>query len=113
MEIRKMLFQDVSKVANLEKRCFQSPWSEGSIASELNNPLAYWLVAVDEDEVLGYVGSQTVMGEADMMNIAVSEDHRRQGIANALITRLIEELNHSGAYSLSLEVRWDLAIDST
>lgn len=105
MEIRKMLFQDVSKVANLEKRCFQSPWSEGSIASELNNPLAYWLVAVDEDEVLGYVGSQTVMGEADMMNIAVSEDHRRQGIANALITRLIEELNHSGAYSLSLEVR--------
>lgn len=105
MEIRQMRLQDVPKVAQLEKCCFRDPWSERSIASELDNPLAYWLVAVEKDEVLGYVGSQTVMGEADMMNVAVSEKYRRLRIANALITRLIEDLSRRGAYSLSLEVR--------
>ena len=105
MKIERMGIAHVSEVAELEKLCFSDPWSEKSVTSELDNELALWLVAVEDSRVAGYVGSQTVAGETDMMNIAVSEDHRRQGIANALITRLIEELNHSGAYSLSLEVR--------
>ena len=56
-------------------------------------------------EVLGYVGSQSVMGEADMMNLAVLPAARRQGIARALVTALIRELAGGGVHSLTLEVR--------
>ena len=105
IRIREMTAADVVWVAALEKICFHDPWSEGSVASELNNPLSLWLVAVDDGRVVGYVGSQTVIDESDMMNIAVHPDHRRQGIAEALIEALTNALREKGSRGLTLEVR--------
>ena len=81
MKLEKMKHVHVTDVAGLEKICFHDPWSENSIASEVDNPLSLWLVAVEDDQVVGYVGSQTVLGWTDMMNIAVHPDHRRKGYA--------------------------------
>ena len=95
----------VSQIAHLEARCFSDPWSEKSIASELENPLSLWLVAEEDGRVWGYVGSQTVLGESDMMNVAVDPGFRRQGIARTLIETLIAELSKMGSRCLRLEVR--------
>ncbi len=105
MTIEKMQIQHVPQVAALEKQCFSDPWSEKSIASELVNDLAFWLVALEGETVAGYVGSQTVLGESDMMNIAVHPDFRRQGIAEALVDALMTELHEQGSRCLTLEVR--------
>ena len=105
MIITNMREQHVSQVAELEKLCFSDPWSESSVASELNNQLALWLVAEDNGRVAGYVGSQTVMGESDMMNVAVHPDYRKQGIATTLIVGLVEELRKRESRCLTLEVR--------
>ena len=105
MEIRLMTSDHVSQVAQLEKLCFRDPWSENSVSSELNNPLSLWLVAVEGEKVAGYVGSQSVMGESDMMNVAVHPDFRRQGIGERLILELIDQLENRGNHSLTLEVR--------
>ena len=105
MEIRLMTADHVSQVAQLEKLCFRDPWSENSVSSELNNPLSLWLVAVEGEKVAGYVGSQSVMGESDMMNVAVHPDFRRQGIGERLILELIDQLENRGNHSLTLEVR--------
>lgn len=105
MIITKMLQCHVPQIAELEKLCFNDPWSENSIASELDNRLSCWLVAIVDDKVVGYVGSQTVLGETDMMNIAIHPDYRKQGIATELISALIEALNERGSHSLMLEVR--------
>ena len=72
------------------------------MSSELENDLALWLVAVDGDVVAGYIGSQTVLGESDMMNLAVRPEYRRQGIARLLVQELIRRLD---AHCLTLEVR--------
>ena len=103
--ITKMTQCHVPQIAELEKLCFHDPWSENSITSELDNKLSCWLVALDKDQVVGYVGSQTVLGETDMMNIAIHPDYRKQGIASALINALIETLKERGSHSLMLEVR--------
>ena len=95
----------VPQVAELEKLCFSDPWSEQSIASELDNVLALWYVALDDDRVVGYIGSQTVCGETDVMNIAVHPDYRRRGIGQILIEELIREVKNLGSISLTLEVR--------
>ncbi len=105
MRIVKMESCHVSQVAGLEKLCFLDPWSESSVASELENDLAHWLVAVEGDKVAGYVGSQTVLGETDMMNIAVHPDFRRRGIAEALAEALVSDLKEMGSHCLTLEVR--------
>ena len=95
----------VPQVAQLETLCFSDPWSEKSIGSELNNRLSYWLVAMEGDTLVGYVGSQSVLGESDMMNIAVHPEHRRKGIAEALVLALVAGLSEKGNHSLMLEVR--------
>ena len=96
----------VTQVAELEKICFGTEaWSERSVASELSNPLSLWLVAVEGDRLAGYVGSQTVMDETDMMNIAVAPNYRRQGVAEALIEELVRQLRDGGNYCLTREVR--------
>lgn len=105
MDIVEMNCSHVPAIAALEKECFSDPWSEKSIATELENPLSLWFVAMDGSRVCGYVGSQTVLGESDMMNLAVSGDYRRRGIGEQLICRLIRELAERGSHILCLEVR--------
>ena len=105
MTILTMNDKHVAAVAALEKICFSDPWSVNSVASELHNKLALWLVAEEEGEVAGYIGSQTVMDETDMMNVAVRPDQRRKGIAEALVLSLVEELKQKGSRCLTLEVR--------
>ena len=95
----------VPAIAELEKLCFSDPWSEKSIGSELNNKLSFWLVAMEGDALVGYVGSQSVLGESDMMNIAVHPEYRRKGIAEALVQALVTGLSEKGNHSLMLEVR--------
>lgn len=105
MIISNMNESHVQQIAELEKLCFHDPWSEKSIASELGNRLSVWLVALDEDKVVGYVGSQTVIDETDMMNIAVHPDYRNRGVATALIVELTQQLKMFGSKGLMLEVR--------
>ena len=95
----------VKAVAELEKICFSDPWSENSVASELKNKLALWLVAEEEGQVAGYIGSQTCGDESDVMNVAVHPDFRRRGIAEALVKSLTEELKKIESRCLALEVR--------
>ena len=102
IEIIPMNESHVAAVAELEKQNFSEPWPEIAVRSELTNKLALWLVAVEDGVVAGYVGSQTVLQEADMMNIAVGEGFRRRGIARMLVEELIRRLD---AYQLTLEVR--------
>lgn len=105
MIIREMNLADVPAIADLEKICFSDPWSENSITSELHNRLSYWLVAEDNGQIAGYIGSQSVLDGADVMNLAVSPSYRRQGIGQSLIKELVEHLRQRGIIALLLEVR--------
>lgn len=100
-----MAEQHVAQIAALEKQCFSMPWSENSVRAELRNPLSVWLAAVRDGLVAGYIGSQAVMDEADVMNVAVVPEARRQGIARAMLRELISQLAARGVTALSLEVR--------
>ena len=105
MTITEMKAAHVPQVAELERICFADPWSEKSVASELDNKWALWFVALEEDKVAGYIGSQTCLDETDMMNVAVHPDHRNKGIATGLIVGLVEALQERGSRCLTLEVR--------
>ncbi len=95
----------VAQIAALERKCFSDPWSEKSISSELANAYSLWLVEEQDGKVAGYVGSQSVPPEADVMNLAVAPDCRKQGLGKALMQELMRRLRENGMESLSLEVR--------
>ena len=105
IEIVTMTEAHVAQIAQIEKLCFSDPWSENSISSELNSRISLWFVALDGDSVAGYIGSQSVLDEADMMNVAVHPDYRRQGIGEKLVLALAQALTEKGIRGLMLEVR--------
>ena len=107
IDIRRVAYsaECAANIAGVCRRCFSDPWSENSISGELNSRLSYWLVAVQEGVLLGYIGSQSVLGESDMMNVAVHPDHRRKGVAEMLILQLMQDLKQRENLNLSLEVR--------
>ncbi len=97
--------REVEGIAELEKECFNEPWSANSLKEELENENARFFAAVQGGEVLGYIGCILVCGEGSITNVAVSRQARRKGIASRLLEALISAIASEGAQSLFLEVR--------
>lgn len=95
----------IAEIAKLERECFSDPWSETSLEEELYNPLASFIVAQRADgAVLGYAGLHAVLDEGYIDNVAVREDYRGNGIADALVDVFVRFGREHLAF-LTLEVR--------
>ena len=92
------------QVAEIEKACFSLPWSENAFYGELENPLATYVVAVEEKTILGFAGVHIISGEGYITNIAVRENARRQGIGEMMLEKLID-ICRSKCTFVTLEVR--------
>lgn len=97
--------EDVLVVAEIEKECFSKPWSEKAIKTEINNDLSYFVVAKVGNEVVGYGGMYSVMGEGYIYNIAVKFKYRRFGIGKDIVNELVNYSKNKNLKFLSLEVR--------
>lgn len=103
--IRTMSEKDSSAVWELEKKCFSVPWSEESIRAMFSEK-GYWnLTARDDGSLVGYIGMKAVLDEADITNVAVDPDRRRQGIGKMLLRELLAKAGDMGIRRIFLEVR--------
>ena len=103
MNILSMEERHLAALAEIERACFHAPWSETMLREEMGKGI--FLVAEQDGRTAGYVGCQTVLDEGYIANVAVSPDFRRQGIAKALITELIEQAKAKRLAFVTLEVR--------
>lgn len=104
-QIRKVIKTDIEALAELERMCFSTPWSQQSFSEEIDNDLACFFVATVSGQVVGYVGFLQVVDEADITNIAVNPNFRRCKIGSKLMDRLIETAVEKGLKKINLEVR--------
>lgn len=105
IRIRRIVEADVARVAELEKICFRTPWSYNALLGELSNDVAYYVVALDGETVIGYAGMWVMFDEAHMTNIGVDPEYRGRGIARDMILALMKEGLRRGAERMTLEVR--------
>ena len=89
----------------IETDCFSHPWSKQSLEEELNNETSLFLVAKEENEVIGYIGMSIVIDEGYIFNVAVRENHRNKGVATALINELVTYGKKNNFSFITLEVR--------
>lgn len=106
LTIRLAGVEDIKVMAELDKVCFSSPWSEESFAGEiLRNRLALYFVGLVEDQVIGYAGLWRIEDEGHITNVAVHPDYRQRGIGELLVSSLIDHTGKMGIRSHTLEVR--------
>ena len=96
---------DIPQIAELERICFSDPWSEQTLRDSLVNPLYRFVAVKDGARVLGYAGMFLTIPEAQIANIAVTPDERRQGLGRLLVRGLVREAEEAGAQVVFLEVR--------
>jgi ribosomal-protein-alanine N-acetyltransferase len=104
-QIRPMTILDMPDVMEIEQASFALPWSLDSYLAQLKNQWAHYLVCLKQRKVVGYVGSWVVFDEAHIMNLAVQEAHRSQGIARALLLAIEKHARTKGGQRILLEVR--------
>ena len=92
-------------IAELERQCFSDPWSVEMLRPELPDDSHEFLLAVEGDKLIGYVGLMTVLDEGYLSNVAVASEHRRQGIAEALLKALLMRARARKLSFVTLEVR--------
>ena len=97
--------EDVLMVAEIEKECFSKPWSEKAIKAAINDDLSHFIVAKIGNEVVGYGGMYSVMGEGYIYNIAVKRKYRKFGIGTNIVNELVNYSQIKSLNFLSLEVR--------
>lgn len=104
-QIRRMRESDLEQVAAIAAAVFVSPWSRQGFAEALPMENACFLLAVENDLVLGYCGLYMAADEGEIINVAVSPKFQRQGIADRLLEELLTEGNRNGVHRFFLEVR--------
>ena len=105
LTFRKMLPTDAAAVEKVELACFSMPWSRESFWEEAAQEAAYYLLALDDGEVIGYVGVWLLGEEGHITNVAVAPEMRRRGVGAALLAKLMRVAVGRGVRSMTLEVR--------
>jgi [ribosomal protein S18]-alanine N-acetyltransferase len=104
LEIRPLTYADMPEVIAIERRAFPTPWSLAMFVLELSKPSGICLAAVIEERLVGYLVCSRYDTVWHLMNIAVDDRLRRQGIATTLLERLFEQADRPSA-QYTLEVR--------
>ena len=105
MEIRHMCEKDLEQVVEIEKSIFSRPWSFEAFRDSFSLEHTIYLVAVEQEKVVGYCGMYHVFNEGEIVNVAVASECRRQNVAKRLLERLFFESVKKGVDNFFLEVR--------
>jgi ribosomal-protein-alanine N-acetyltransferase len=105
VEIRALALSDLNDIEDIEHRSYDTPWSRSMFAGELAKPASLCLGAFEDEQLGGYLIVSRYVDAWHIMNIAVSPDFRRRGIATALLERLFELTDDRSRRGYTLEVR--------
>lgn len=104
--IEKMEEKHLDMVFEIEKNCFVTPWTYDALKKELaENKLATYLVALKDEEVVGYAGMWHVVNEGHITNIAVKEEYRRKGVGTMILDAFVDQAYRLNMIGITLEVR--------
>jgi [ribosomal protein S18]-alanine N-acetyltransferase len=102
--VRRLAYGDLPAVLAIERRSFQTPWSLAMFVLELSKPSGICLGITDErGSLIGYLICSRYADVWHLMNVAVTPERRREGVATELMTRLFEAAGPNAR--VTLEVR--------
>ena len=102
--INKMQVSDLDLIANNLESDFDNFWNYNVFKSELENENSKYIVAKQNDKIIGYAGIWIAIDIAHITNIVVKKDLRHLGIGSILVKKLIEMSKECELKEITLEV---------
>lgn len=89
INIRKMTISDLENIKNILSSQFDDFWNYNILKEELLSKNSKYIVAILNNEIVGFAGVKVLLDEADIMNIVIKKDYRKKGIGTLLLQELI------------------------
>ncbi len=104
MDVSNMTITDFEKIENNLQKDFDDFWNTNILRQELENSNCRYLVAKENNEIIGFVGGLLNIDQAEIMNIVVKKDKRGLGIGKKLLKEIIELVKKNNLSKITLEV---------
>jgi ribosomal-protein-alanine N-acetyltransferase len=104
-KLRRARIADADHIAQIEARSFTDPWPREGVQTVLSSRTVTAYVAESSAHVIGYAIARDAAGVAEILDLAISPEWRRAGVATALLCALIATLEQGGVTEVFLEVR--------
>ena len=95
----------IDELYNIEQCCFDNPWTSEMLESELESALSVLVTEKIDGKTVGYALGRVVADESELLKICVLMDYRKRGIAEKMLSELLEKMREKGAAACFLEVR--------
>lgn len=102
LRVRRLTYSDLPGVLSIERRSFPAPWSLAMFVLELSKPSGVCLAAEIDGELHGYLVCSRYADIWHLMNVAVTPDSRRRGLATSLIEELLVVAGRAERYTLEV-----------
>lgn len=96
--------QNIKDVSKIERLCIETPWGERELFRELENKNAFYACIKKDGRTVGYGGIWLSVGTADITNIAVLSERRREGFGSLILSELTRKAVENGCFEINLEV---------
>lgn len=103
--IRPAREEDLTRILEVERAGFSTPWSRPSFQSLLGSDQVFMRVVEVEGRVVAHGVLWRVDDEGEVANLAVDPEYRGQGLGSLLLDHLLEEAAQAGVTRVFLEVR--------
>ena len=103
--VRAALETDIPQILKIEHEAISPPWTHGALLGEIYNENSFFTLAVEDDNVLGFVILRCSEEESQLLQIAVETQNRRRGIADMLMDAVCRRAASMPPMKVLLEVR--------
>ncbi len=105
VHIRWMIRRDMSAVLDIESHSFEFPWSEDEFIRALRQRNCIGMVAELNEIVVGFMIYELHKNRLHILNFAVNQDYRRDGVGRSMVEKLVSKLSYQRRSRILLEVR--------
>ena len=105
IQIRWMIRRDMTEVLRIERHSFQHHWNEEDFLACLRQRNCIGMVAECHGRVVGFMIYELHKSRLKILNFAVAQEWRRQGIGTLMVDKLVNKLSQQRRHAIDLEVR--------
>jgi len=105
VNINKMSIEDLKTIKDDFTTNFDEFWTSSVLEEELKNKNSYYIVAKQNEEIVGFAGIWFSVDDIHITNIVVRKDLRGNGIGSILLKELIKISKSTDKQFLTLEVK--------
>ncbi len=102
--IEKMTLDSLISIKDIFISDFDDFWNYDILKQELECSNSYFIIAKNNNEIVGFAGLKRIVDEADIMNIVVKKSYRNNGVGSLLLENLISTAKLLNLKTITLEV---------